>query len=762
MNINQKFKTISSIPKDCNEYLILKKYIDLEKYLFSQISKQNQEKICENIFSIIKQNSENDFILKYLLELLMHFIVICPKQKEIPCYFITKLLSNISNKRDLILKILGKPSNYQYNNHILILFISQEFITIEPCLEYYEKYKDTIFSLYDKTSLEYILKEDDLINLKDFINSKGELLETIENTFYSPLNEVLILKNKRVSYQYIKINILDFCSFYGSFECFKFLKINGLDYGEYIREMSISGGNFNIIHDVEQSGILFDNCLEVSVKYHHKAIIEWLLSNYKCEPLSLAKCLEYLDYETFLFLLLNEFDINEGNITPLIYLSKNWNVNLELVQFLIDKGADINKEFIETGMTYHGISIEDTYTPLSLLCKQEEMDIETINFFLDKGADINKGSFPPLFSAISNNLNPSVITFLIDKGAKINHEYKKQGIFYRALGQLCLSLKINLETLTILIDRGADINEEFEYEYKYFTPLGYCCKREQIEAMKLLLDRGADVNKEIYIINREDMSVYTPLAYLCKKKDINIQAIKLLLDYNPDMNEGEITPLYYLCSKEIINIEAIQLLIDKGADINKGDLTPLCCLCDNENVNLDAIKLLLENGADVDKRESVGNCTALMYLCQQKNVNIEAIKLLIDFGADINKECKSANGSTFTPLFYLYKNDFNINFEAIILLIEKGANVDKEYFYYWRKNYQKINEIYETTSTILGYLCKQNEINYKLAQLLIDKGADINKECKAIKITINPDGSKTIKSEEMYKPIDFLSKNYIK
>ena len=70
----------------------------------------------------------------------MYFIVIRPKQKEIPCYFITKLLSDISNKRDLILKILGKPSNYQFNSHILFLFISQEFITFEPYLfEYYEK-----------------------------------------------------------------------------------------------------------------------------------------------------------------------------------------------------------------------------------------------------------------------------------------------------------------------------------------------------------------------------------------------------------------------------------------------------------------------------------------------------------------------------------------------------------------------------------------------------------------------------------------------
>ena len=72
--------------------------------------------------------------------------------------------------------------------------------------------------------------------------------------------------------------------------------------------MSVCGGNFEIIHECEESGISFDSCFEYCILLHHHTISEWLLSNYKCELFPSSKCLEYYDYETFLFLEFNEIE----------------------------------------------------------------------------------------------------------------------------------------------------------------------------------------------------------------------------------------------------------------------------------------------------------------------------------------------------------------------------------------------------------------------------------------------------------------------
>ena len=90
--------------------------------------------------------------------------------------------------------------------------------------------------------------------------------------------------------------------------------------------MSICGGNFQIIHEVEQNGISFDYCYELCVLFHNKEIIEWLLSQYKCEIFPPTKCLEFCDYETFLFFYFNGIKIkNELHKTRSIAAKKMCN-----------------------------------------------------------------------------------------------------------------------------------------------------------------------------------------------------------------------------------------------------------------------------------------------------------------------------------------------------------------------------------------------------------------------------------------------------
>ena len=300
------FKTIASVSKGGEKYNYLKPYIDLEEILFSGYSTKGKEDLYKEIINFIETNSKNqDLLYRYLLNLLIDFIFIHSQQKYIASFIVAQLYSNFKNKRSFFTNIISKNSHYQktYVVHFSLLGI----VDNSQLLCFQEK-NDTVTSFLKENNLSFILKEDDLIKLKEYMNSSNTISKDsgLRIDDKSPLMEVIRTKQENAIFQLNGFNLLDFCAFYGSVKCFQFLKMNGFDYGKYIKEMSIAGGNLEIIHEVEQSEISFNFCFEYSVKYHHQMISEWLLSNYKCEIIPLEECVKYHDFKTFLFFLLNK------------------------------------------------------------------------------------------------------------------------------------------------------------------------------------------------------------------------------------------------------------------------------------------------------------------------------------------------------------------------------------------------------------------------------------------------------------------------
>ena len=699
---SRKFKTLSSIPQSSEDFQVFKNYIEIEQILFSHVLYKGKEEINQEINSILQQNIDKiETLLHYLIKILMHFVLIRPKQRDIPYFLYSELLKNFESKIDLFKSIYILDENYIHHT-IFEDFLYDLGIFEQKPFNYSER-TDT-----SHEDLEHFLQNDDIDQLKQYINSRNELKEEIyiDNDDDPPIWEVLDTFNL---YSNRDFSMLDFCSFYGSVQCFRFLKMNGYNYGVYIKEMSIAGGNIEIIHEIEQDGISFDDSFELSVKYHHKTINEWLLSNYKCEVISLTKYLQYYDYHTFLFLLFNSYDINQGSPTPLEFLCNQQIVNTDVITLLIDRGADINNGKI---------------TPLEYLCMQERINSEAIKLLIDRGANVNKGKIPPLgLLCFQHELNFEAIRLLILAGSDINMQITPvPGCSKETpLGFLCKHENTPIDLILLLLERGADVNTvlvSFPYVFNLLVYL-FFHKQYNIELIQDLIDRGADVNKECKkFINRDLILSYTPLEILCKQNIINFEAVKLLINRGAYVNKGDFTPLGYLCNQENVNLELIQYLIDKGADVNKeckeyinrssfNAFTPLEILCKQKTVNIDAIKLLIDKGANVNK----GKTTPLGYLCKQENINIEAIKLLIDSGADINK-------GDIPPLGLLCDHDI-INIDAIKLLIDKGANVNKSF----NHNFGE----YSSKCTSLGILCKQKNINKEAIKLLIDSGADVSK-----------------------------------
>jgi len=82
---------------------------------------------------------------------------------------------------------------------------------------------------------------------------------------------------------------------------------------------------------------------------------------------------------------------------------------IEVVQFLVEKGADVNAKSTTTGWT-------------ALLGAVGNRDIEIIKFLVSKGADVNAASpqgFTPLQLAVAPD-NMEIITFLVSAGANVN------------------------------------------------------------------------------------------------------------------------------------------------------------------------------------------------------------------------------------------------------------------------------------------------------------------------------------------------------
>ena len=401
---------LNFLPK--KEYNIYSNLINFETILFSD--NISYDDYIHQINQLISQNIKNERFIDYVINCLLYFIVIRPKQIKLPCEF---------------LKTLCSPSTWcriqesiLFNN-LLYYSIIQDVLYLEYIIDFepigFNKREYTILSIYPEDSIEYILKEDDLNQLKIFISSQDKIYPKIKIDGDSPPYEVLKIRKHEIN----EINFLDFCSFYGSNQCFKFLKANGYEFGDFIQAFSIAGGNIEIIHEIEHSGISYDGFLEYSIQYHHKNISEWLLSNFKCEMISLFTCLEYFDYQFYLFFLLNGANVNEcdSNGTLLLYLCQQKNTDIEEIKLLIEKGADVNKRLIHY----------DEYmdTPLFALLKQKELNFNKINLLLESGANINEiinidddcGTILDYFCN-QRNVNLEIIKFLLEKGAgfKIN------------------------------------------------------------------------------------------------------------------------------------------------------------------------------------------------------------------------------------------------------------------------------------------------------------------------------------------------------
>ncbi|KAJ6032491.1 purine and uridine phosphorylase [Penicillium herquei] len=159
---------------------------------------------------------------------------------------------------------------------------------------------------------------------------------------------------------------------------------------------------------------------------------------------------------------------------PIIWASLNG--HSEVIQKLLDKGADINIQGGEIG------------TALWAACSKGHD--KTVQILLEKGADVNilgPGIYRSALHVACSEGHERVVHMLLDKGADIN---QSRLLPETALWVACSEGHDNI--VQILLERGADVNQSSFFG----SPLREACSKGHEKIVQILLEKGADPNHE--------------------------------------------------------------------------------------------------------------------------------------------------------------------------------------------------------------------------------------------------------------------------
>ena len=342
------------------------------------------------------------------------------------------------------------------------------------------------------------------------------------------------------------------------------------------------------------------------------------------------------------------------------------NGNYELVQLLIESGADVN--------------VRDKYESTPLL-ECDPYYPEIIKLLLSAGAQVNvrdnENNTPLLFTATT--CKPESVRLLIAAGAHINvhgddsretpydlAQFEANHMGNEAAPEIVEMLKAAGALECVILDIE-DFPEIPPINYEYLQAV----QMQDTKRIIAALNMGADVNatdrfgasaiEQAVMYNNDDLckllvnsgiskdyifeafwSLYIPLAY------DNIDLIWYLfsqLEGDKLLKAKEIA-LSYAAGKG--SLKAIKLLLEEKVNpncINSRDETPLQRAIHAWRNAEETINLLLDNGADIN-RVSKGGWSILMHaLCNGLTTNLSICKLLLERGADytyVNQEGRSA------------------------------------------------------------------------------------------------------------------------
>ncbi len=330
---------------------------------------------------------------------------------------------------------------------------------------------------------------------------------------------------------------------------------------------------------------------------------------------------------------------------------------LEMVEFLLQRGADINLPGCH--LSKHGVEI----TPYCV-ARHEGRD-RVADALLRHGAtiDIHTAAYLGDYDALRSHLDndPSLVnstylqSVMLPAGEPHTLEYRNAPwatpICYAVVGG-------NTAIVELLISRGATIKAHSE------LLLDYAVSEDNVEITKLLLKNGADPrgaprilddNSEMRAllkahgvppkdINAQNHMGWPPLVYACRgDKGEHPEEVQRLLALGADINVRNHKGKAALhCAAKAGFLKVVILLIKKGATIDAADANGETPLFDairstikNSGKQRDTVETLLIKGADPTFKNRKG-LTPLQVAKQMHRTDAEKIAALLQSYTDVS------------------------------------------------------------------------------------------------------------------------------
>ncbi|OHT01925.1 hypothetical protein TRFO_31111 [Tritrichomonas foetus] len=311
----------------------------------------------------------------------------------------------------------------------------------------FELHKKFVNSGANPDPISLSLRKDNLEKFKKYISTNPIKFDSLISTSIYESNRLVN-----------KCYLIEFCAFFGSVNCFKYLLEKGAKITEQLPHYAIAGGNQEIIDILQKTpGVSFNGSLKYAIAFHRIELCKWLFESkhdtIDGEALS-VNCIFYCSFNAMKTLLLKgcnpsfflesaaqfnfievvkmflqmsqiQPDIVMNGCTPLIYAAMN--NNFEMARILIELGnADINftdskgttalhyackkgniglvKYLLENPMIYPDVKADVfKFTPLSFACIYNQHDI--VDIFLER-EDINfKAAMIAIKNSGKGNLN---------------------------------------------------------------------------------------------------------------------------------------------------------------------------------------------------------------------------------------------------------------------------------------------------------------------------------------------------------------------
>ncbi|MBP5426557.1 MAG: ankyrin repeat domain-containing protein [Clostridiales bacterium] len=383
-------------------------------------------------------------------------------------------------------------------------------------------------------------------------------------------------------------------------------------------------------------------------------------------------------------------------ITPLIGACLNFKE--EFVQYLILKGADINKSCYNVGTPLDVAFKYENVQLIKLLIEnfvKIDLDKESKGEHKDIMKDVLNGTSVivmmrsaihtkdvQLFGTCLNllyyalNVEYSGVVSYLDKFVKEikqevsevkdenanqkmsvliqNFEDKKMG---RSKNDLLVNACIerDISGVIYLLEQGALVNPN----NSFITPLVAACYIGDTEIIKCLIEAGADVNRTGYFNDtklKKSVCEGTPLMVATKMKRLNVVECLLSGKSYVEVNKKDFlgnTALFYAVENKDFDIA--KELIEKGkADVNiialGGDTVLIKAVRNNDEV---LAKYLIEKGADINYTTNSGT-NALKVAIENKNLQLT--NLLIDNFVDLDIFDKEKEGKNKEFIESIFKN----------------------------------------------------------------------------------------------------------